>query len=274
MLFFILVSLKPVKHKTVLCLFGIINRSIKHTWANTNELIVKELENNGCDVDIYVFDLIPDNSLVDGLKLEMDDYKIIPFTHYESKLQSELDIEIDEQMEGRNATFGQYNEKTQIKNCYRQMYSEYRVGLFLDSKNYDSAVVCGPDYYLHKPINVEDLCNSKEEVYVADVYNRYNRKIGYSNGYYFSRNMDALKCMLCRYKYIVPYMIGFKKDYENLLKLFCDKNRIKVKVSDQIFFKIRANNKIWKGPIAGGGDKRIRGMVKNFIATNPTFRVG
>ena len=135
--------------KVILCLFGVINRSIKYTSEILYARIIKHLEKNQFLVDVFVFNLICDNCIVDGTNVNNNDYKMIEAKYYESKLQSELDNEIETYVSSKSykITYVPWYTDNQIYNTMRQMYSELRVGKFLEQKQneYDYAIVCGPD---------------------------------------------------------------------------------------------------------------------------------
>lgn len=237
--------------KVILCLFGVINRSIKYTSEILYARIIKHLKKNQFLVDVFVFNLISDNCIVDGTNVNNNDYKMIEAKYYESKLQSELDNEIETYVSSKSykITYVSWYTDNQIHNTMRQMYSEWRVGKFLEQKQneYDYAIVCGPDYYLTQNVNINDLSNSKfdESIYISEVNPGMD---GYTNGYYMSHNLTNLIILLCRYENILPYLNGFKGDYEQLLKKYCDSKEIKISITDQVFFKIRANKTIfWQG---------------------------
>ena len=56
----------------------------------------------------------------------------------------------------------QKKTKIQIRNAIRQMYSEYRVGKFLEinKTKYEGAIICGPDYYIVNKLEFIELVNS------------------------------------------------------------------------------------------------------------------
>ena len=68
------------KEKIVVCLFGVIPRSIKYTWQSIKENIIDPLETE-YNVDIYLFNLNVEDTLVDGVKLNQNDIKLIPYTY-------------------------------------------------------------------------------------------------------------------------------------------------------------------------------------------------
>ena len=240
-----------MKQNIVVCLFGIVNRSITCTWERIKSNIIKHLEKNGFHVVVYVFNLICDNGLIDNANVHNKAHNMVPADIYESKLQSELDKDIDVYVNSvsHGISYVDWYTDNQIRNTMRQMYSEDRVGLFLRKRlsDYDYAIVCGPDYYLTQKVNIDDLNRSKSDrrVYVSDVNPGMN---GYTNGYYMSNNILDVSRLLCRYESILPYLNGFEGDYEQLLKKYCDFHNIKTALTDQVFFKIRANKTIfWQG---------------------------
>ena len=240
-----------MKQSAVVCLFGVVNRSIRYTWKNINLKIVDHLRKNNFQVDVYVFNLICDNGLVDGVNVNNNDHEIIQPTFYEWKSQSELDKDIKMKITSvsdKISYVGWYTDN-QIHNTMRQMYSEYRVGKFIQThmKNYDYVIVCGPDYYVTHPINIQHLkeSNDNKAVYISNVNPGMN---GYTNGYYMSSNLKDLSVLLCRYEHIIPFLKDFRGDYEQLLKKYCDTKSVRVMLTDQVFFKIRANKTIfWQG---------------------------
>lgn len=240
-----------MQERGLVCLFGVVNRSIRYTWDNIKTNIIEHLKKNDVNVTIYVFNLICDNGLVDCINVNNNDHQKIQPNVYEWKLQSELDKEIQRYKESApyKISYVQWYTDNQIHNTMRQMYSEYRVGKFIQThmKNYDYAIVCGPDYYTTQPVNIYDLKDSKDNnmVYISNVNPGMN---GYTNGYYMSSNLKDLVTLLCRYKDILPFLKDFKGDYEQLLKKYCDGNNVHVMLTDQVFFKIRANKTIfWQG---------------------------
>lgn len=235
-------NLKDSKKKVVVCLFGVIPRSIKYTWDSINKNIVEPLKKN-YDVDIYVFNMNIEDTKVDGVKLNQKDIEIIPYDYKEEEIQSSYDKNIITICNKIDCKIHKYTPNT-VKNSIRQMYSEYRVGKFLDkNKNkFEGAVICGPDYYILNKININDFKESiaaKDTIFLTQVNNGgYN---GYTNGLYFGK-IDNLNKMLFRYENLSQY-IPTPQDYEHILKKACDDNKLKIKISDIIFYKIRANKK-------------------------------
>ena len=139
-----------VAKKIIFCFFGVIPRSIKYTYQSIKENILDVLSKNNYKVDIYVFNLNVGYTLVDNNSMNQEDINIIPYNFYEEYLQDDLDIDIEKLNKVANLKFRTNYTKQNTQNALRQMYSEYRVGLFLEKikNNYDISIICGPDYYL------------------------------------------------------------------------------------------------------------------------------
>jgi hypothetical protein len=230
------------KSKVVVCLFGVIPRSIKYTWNSINKNIVEPLKKE-YDVDIYIFNLNVEDTKVDGVKLNQKDIEIIPYDYKEEEKQSLIDNDIVKICSKTECKIHKYKPET-VKNALRQLYSEQRVGEFLkkNKDKYDGAVVCGPDYYILNSIKIDDFKNSTQlnnHIFVTNVNKGSNN--GYTNGLYFGK-IDNLNKILFRYSNLTSH-IPTVKDYEYILREAADNHNLKVKISDIIFLKIRANKK-------------------------------
>ena len=234
---------KHTKPRVVVCLFGVIPRSIKYTWESININIIQKLKEK-YSVDIYIFNLDVEDTKVDGVKLNKNDINIIPYNIKEEYKQHELDKTIDKFCSKIQCKIHKYSKNTNY-NSIRQMYSEYRVGKFLEKNKskYIGAVVVGPDYYILNPIKEKDFSDSihtnKSLIYLTQIGNGSNG--GYTNGLYFGK-IDNLNKILFRYLLLHKYL-PTKKDYEYILKKACVDSNINIRISDIIFFKIRANKK-------------------------------
>ena len=56
-----------MKHNVIICLFGVVSRSIKFTYKNLNDKLINIVKQN-YDVDIYIFNNNVKNEIVDGIK--------------------------------------------------------------------------------------------------------------------------------------------------------------------------------------------------------------
>lgn len=163
--------------------------------------------------------------------------------------QSELDLELDFlYKKGICNMRADYSAKT-IRNSLRQMYSEYRVGTFLEkNKNiYQGAIICGPDYYImNKFVPTDDYFKDDSCIYTTDV----NNGNGYTNGFYVGK-INPLVKILKRYEDIEQYL-PTDKDYEYILKKSFILNSINCKKIDLVFVKIRSNKNIARQGIMRG----------------------
>ena len=231
--------------KCVLCLFGVIPRSIKYTIQSITENIINPLKKD-FEVSIYVFNLNVGDVPVDGVLLDRTDISNIDYNFYEEYSQIELDSEIEKIKSTYDIKFRHDYSPQSIQNSLRQMYSESRIGKFLESTKdlYDIAIVCGPDYYIANPINLEHINDSiiSKCLYLSLV----NMGNGFTNGFYFG-NPSVLIPILNRYNHLHQYF-PTNKDYEFLVMKSVLINQIPYKFTDITFFKIRANKLVhWQG---------------------------
>ena len=233
--------------RCVVCFFGVIPRSIKYTYENIKTKILEPLRKN-YDVDIYGFHLhVGEDICVDSTTLNMSDSNIIPYTVYEESSQVEIDnIISNEHSKYKNAFRRDYLPNT-IHNSFRQMYSEWRTGKYLERNisNYDVAIVIGPDYYFANSINishVEDSIISKC-AYLSQV----NHGNGITNGYYIGP--PSLLCPFLKRRERLDVCFTRHTDFEKILLLSIRYHKIPIKLTDIVFFKIRANKTVhWQTP--------------------------
>ena len=230
------------KKRACVCFFGVIGRSIRFTYDSITKQLIDPLKKE-FDVDIYVFNLDVENSIVDGRSVNSLNYKIIKSDYCESRKQSDLDKEIDIYYQSGICKMRHDYTKVQIINAVRQMYSEYRVGKFLEEHrgDYDTAIVCGPDYYLLNEISLDDVRKSviqENTIYTTSV----NDGQGYTNGFYIG-NLNSLINVLKRYE-IITELLPTKYDYEYLLKQSFIKYDIVRNITDLLFVKVRNNQSI------------------------------
>ena len=249
------------KARGVVCFFGVIPRSIKYTYQSIKEHILDVLAKD-FEIDIYIFNLDVENTLVDGVKLSQNDIDIIPFTFKEEYKQTYLDHDIDILCNEIECKWrDDYGEQTS-RNAIRQMYSEYRVGLFLDKHKhkYKFSLICGPDFYFANNINLNHLNDSIKSNYIYT--SQVNDAEGYTNGFYFGK-LELLIPLLKRYENIRNYLPS-DHDYEFFVKKALDDNNIKREKTDIVFFKIRANKfVVWQG--------EDRSYIKNIDDINTKF---
>ena len=237
-----------MKKKCIICFFGVIPRSIKYTYKSINDRIIEPLKKI-YDIDIYIFNLNVGKTKVDGVIMNQNDIDIIPYNYKEEYNQEKLDIKIKELKKNINFKFRNNYAKNfpnRIQNAIRQMYSEYRVGSFLEkhSDMYDVSVVCGPDYFIANQINLTHVNQSIVNNFVY--FSQVNNGQGITNGFYFGKP-KLLYPFLKRYE-IMKIFFPNNKDYEYVLLMAVKHYKINIRYTNIVFFKIRASKKVhWQG---------------------------
>lgn len=228
--------------RVAVCFFGVIPRSIRYTYESIVANIIDPLKEK-YEVDIYVFNLDVGDTPVDDMPLCGSDVSIIPATCLEQRSQHEVDKELDCLVAaGICKMRSDYTPKS-IRNSLRQMYSEYRVGKWLEENQsrYKAAVVCGPDYYILNKLNMTEVDKSMCGggcMYTSAV----NDAGGYTNGFYIG-SLSPMINILKRYE-IINRLLPTNNDYEHLVKRAFEINGITRCVSDMLFLKIRRSKKI------------------------------
>ena len=225
------------KERIVVCLVGVINRSIKHTWFSIYNNIIKQLEEKYL-VDIALFNNDVENTKVDGVKLNNDDLKIIPYNYLFKFKQTYIDKKISK-MNTLNEEFPPYWYNSYKKNGLRQMYMESIVGKFLKKSKYKIALVSNGDHlYINEFKLGVEMNNSIITCNHLDMR-------GYTNGFYFGYTKNMIK-ILDRINYYDKLIQTntHKINYEQILKRSFQMNNIKRFTTDLFFIKIRANKAI------------------------------
>ena len=229
--------------KILICFFGVISRSIKYTYKNHQEKLIDILKKK-YDVKIYGFNNNVENILVDNIKQNNNDIKLISFDYFEEKKQSDIDNEIDYIVNSKNINCKMRPDYTKklIQNSIRQMYSEEQVGIFIENNidNYDCCIICGPDYFLLDNINLNHVnnCIKNDVIYTTKV----NDGNGYTNGFYIGTPKLLVK-ILKRFS-ILHKLLPTNYDYEYLLKSVFIMNNLTRLITDMKFIKIRSNKRI------------------------------
>ena len=241
-----------MKDKIVICFFGVIARSIRYTHSNLKMMLINAARKD-YDVDVYVFNNNIEDTPIDSTIVDNDDKILLRADYVEEEKQVLIDENIDNFIKTKNITCimrGDYSPPI-VRNAIRQMYSEDKVGDFLERNKdkYKCAIVCGPDYFLLNKVNLADVQSSIElpVVYTADVNNggtwingvRYS---GYTNGFYIGAPHLLIK-ILKRYS-MLDRLLPTKCDYESLLKLVFHANKIQHRFTDSKFFKVRSNRDV------------------------------
>ena len=218
------------------------SRSIRFTYETFLRNLIEPLKKDN-DVHVYVFNLDVERTVVDGRSVNQMNYRIIKADHCEEYKQSILDKELDVYYQEGICKMRNDYTNISIRNAIRQMYSEYRVGMYLEKHKdeFDCAIVCGPDYYLLRPINMDDVNNSINNssiVYTSNV----NDGQGFTNGFYIG-GIESMVKILKRYE-IIRELLPTKRDYEYLLKKTFIKYEVSRRITDMLFVKVRNNQSI------------------------------
>jgi hypothetical protein len=234
---------KRETQKVIICFFGVVPRSIRYTHNNLKKNLIDVVKSK-YEVDIYTFNNFVDNTLVDCVDLCNNDIKFMDMTFFEEEKQSDIDIKNQKIVDSDlcNMWSDKYR-KNRLKNSLRQMYSEEKVGLFLEKNinDYKCAIVCGPDYYLLNNINLEHVeksINNLNSVYTT----RVNDGQGYTNGFYIG-SIQPMIHILKRYS-MLEQLLPTDKDYEFLLKEAFRIHEVNRLITDTVFIKIRNNQTI------------------------------
>lgn len=158
--------------RVVLCLFGVIERSINRTWPTIHDRLVLPLRDHGVPVDLYVFDMdVHMHVPVDGRWIDAAQHdaavRLLQPARLQGVQQRIAERELRSHCGGTNLSkcaFQNYGLGSKDhRNALLQLYSERAVGRFLltELDAYDVAVVCGPDFYLALNISVADVCYAR-----------------------------------------------------------------------------------------------------------------
>ena len=263
--------------RVVVCVFGVLARSIHLAWPSVIRRILRPLRRDGHSVYIVGFNLdVGDASAVDGVRLNhsasqwrvnRSGVAVARFDAYNEVLQTKVDAEIDRICPGLACqTFDDYvSARTlTVRNAFRQLHSEMRVGQFLrinvsrglNVPRYDVAIVLGPDFHFAMDVEVADVRRAAAErgaVFTADM----NDADGYTNGFYIGHPQPLSRIMSRFYTHtkLMALELGqrydgqrFPHNYEVLLRRAFVQHNIQRLRTSMVFFKIRANgHPFWYG---------------------------
>lgn len=233
----------------VVCLFGVIQRSIRVTWPVIAARVVNHLRQHHIKVSVYVFslDIGFDRTLVDGCHLEPSDVRLIPYDVLEVERQVDVDTAIDAQCTPslqKCPLLAIQNVSNAVRrNALRQMYSEAAVGRYLSRRGaaYDIGIVIGPDYYLLRNVSmsaVNKASRAPKSVFTSHAY----QAGGYTNGYYIGQIRPLSRILRRAEDFFASRLrVRHGSGYENTLKASFVHYDVWHLVTDQMFFKVRAN---------------------------------
>lgn len=167
--------------KVLVCLTGVVNRSIKYTWPSIEDNLVKPLKTMYA-VDIAVFNNNVGECRVDGKILNNGDLSIIPSDYLFEYKQSDLDKEI-KSVPGAEIEYPPYFSGKNRQNGLRHMCIERKVARFLGESqdNYKYVLVTNADYFYVNPLPLSIFASIDGKT-VATCHHLDCR--GYTDGFY------------------------------------------------------------------------------------------
>ena len=227
--------------RALVCLMGVVPRSILSTWPAFRENLLRVLEKECSHVRLYVYNLDTGNTPVDGVVMEQGDMRIIPADVIEQQQQADVDRIVNTKC--ISSCFRSSYTEENTRNAMRQLHTEYMVGKYVESvaDEFDVVVVCTADARLARPICMEHV---REAAAGTQVFtSRVNNAEGYTNGFYVG-GPRALLPILKRYIDFEPS----HRDYEYTVKRAFDMHKVKHGFTDMVFWKIRGNGEVfWAG---------------------------
>jgi len=241
--------------KLIVCLTGVINRSIKYTWDSIKDNIIDQLKKE-YEVDIAVFNNNVEDCKVDGVKINNNDMSIIPYNFIFEYKQTFIDSEIVK-IDGYDKEFPPYYSGKFKKNGFRLMYIESKVADFLEKNKdvYKYALITNADYFYVNKFNLDCL----KHLNLNEIGTCHHLDAGgYTDGFYIGQLNTIYKIMnrINYYKFLITNE-KYASSYEKQLKYcFIYNNNIQRFKIDILFVKIRANKNIagshmnlWAEPI-------------------------
>lgn len=267
--------------KIIVCLTGVINRSIKYTCDSIKDNIIDKLKKD-YDVDIAIFNNNIEDCKIDGVEINNNDMSIIPYNFLFEYKQTFIDNEI-EKIDEYEKEFSPYFCDKFKKNGFRLMYIESQVSRFLEKNknNYKYALVSNADYFYLNKLPTECLKNI-DEYKIGTCYHWENNDMC-TDGFYIGLLPPIIKIMN-RINYYYELANNYKNprvfNYERILNesiIYNNMSRLKI---DIFFLKIRANlylknsapkhekyNKMFKEFLDKNKDKKeiYAFLIKNII---------
>lgn len=241
----------------IVCLFGVVNRSIKRTWKTIVKHLIQPLKLQRNNVSLYVFDINVSGHLVDAQLLAGPTDSFSQMMWNETELLDEVIIEsarqdtIDELVALRcrkHLCKLRYDDEPDYrhltKNAFRQMYAESAVARFLRARvhEYSVAVASGPDFAYIQDLPPVIRADDANVIYLTTM----NEGEGYTNGFY-AGHPEAVAKVMCRFDEYEHYA-SIQRDYERTVMAAVQRHNLTRRVVDMPFCKVRANGNVWAGP--------------------------
>ena len=252
--------------KIVVCLTGVVNRSIRYTWQSIQDNLIEPLQKD-YQIHIAVFNNNVGDTLVDGVLLNNRDMLLINYNYLYEYKQTEIDREI-KQMDGYEKDYPPYLCGTMKQNAFRLMYIESKVAEFVETNKdvYEYVIVSNADYLYLNKLNVNYLQNIKEDT-IGTCHHWENADMC-TDGFYIGYPSSIIKLMNRIFMYdqlATTYKNKPIINYERILNqsiLYHKLQRLKL---DFYFLKIRANLHLKNA--AMNKDKFYK-MFDDFLNTN------
>lgn len=227
----------------LVCLTGVVNRSIKYTWHSINDNLVSEL-NKKFHVDIAIFNNNVEDCKVDGVSLNNNDMSVVPYKYLIEYKQSFITDEVQkiEFYEKYGSDRWQGNDKL---NGFRQMYIDSKIIDLLEQhrNKYKYVLVTNADYFYVNKFSIENLKllnnNSLLTCHQTD-------HGGITDGFYmaYPHIIEKIVNRINYYDKLI-HQINRRYNYEIILNNSIMINNIQRIKIDLFFLKLRANCK-WK----------------------------
>ena len=236
----------------LVCIFGIVGRSIKYCHMSHIKHVFEVLERNGIPYET----LVVDNNIerIDGVDISKDDYKLIRYDKYVRLNQDEIDKTVTTMYPEYWKLFDDkhcYQNKGTCLNAVRQSFIEQTVASNISS-NYDRVIAFSADFQFIHDMPVRDITQmNKNDIMISNM----NHADGYTNGLYIGTPHAVKLCM--------GHLDIIGATYEITIKRNIERYNLNVIVKSIIFSKIRANLDIFLLR-----NKRLKNKIKNSLDDN------
>ena len=210
-------SSSGVNLRIAFCIFGVVARAIEWTWPSIDSQLIEPLEKAGFNITIYVFNLQVGSTKVDNNYLNSNAYRTIyspagRHIVYEEEDQSASDIAALIRSVLETPGLRLYSSNSTSVNALRKMYSEMRVGQYLQRnlKSFDLAIATSADHGYMFPIPVNVVREAASLVALKTVYlgaHLVSGKTGIDDGFYMGRP-DILANFMQRFNAIPGVWLG------------------------------------------------------------------
>lgn len=227
-----------IRDKSVcVCICGFAPRSIKYTYESIQKNIIDPL-NKHFNVDVFMFSLLSRNNIIDvsegrqgGMtkyKVNNDDIYLLHTTDTQTEYQEDVDDIINLCEDNKYCEYIDL-KKTQTKNFLRDLYQEEKCFRMIDNYKYDVCVMLGPDFYITKQINIDEVfdCMSNDNILYTTSYNDCG---GIANKFYIG-SINVMN-KICTRKSIFNNWLEHEKNY------YTKSNKIKITIFTIIFVMI------------------------------------